>query len=70
MQRHAVATGPCEVWSWDISYLRSNIRGSFYYLYMALDVWSRKIVGWAVHEVEDGVHAKALLEQTLGDEGM
>jgi transposase InsO family protein len=47
-----VATGPNQVWSWDITYLKSPIRGQFYYLYMVVDVWSRKIVGWAVHERE------------------
>ena len=39
------ATGPNQVWSWDITYLRSSVRGSFFYLYMIMDVWSRKIVG-------------------------
>jgi len=47
-----VADGPCQVWSWDITYLASPVRGQFYYLYMILDVWSRKIVGAAVHERE------------------
>lgn len=54
--RHAVtehvATAPNQVWSWDITYLMTAIRGQFYYLYLAEDVWSRKIVGWAVHEEE------------------
>ncbi len=45
-------TGPCQVWSWDITYLRGPVRGSFYYLYMIEDVWSRKIVGWQIHENE------------------
>jgi putative transposase len=47
------ATGPNQVYSWDISYLRSNVRGEFFYLYFFLDVWSRKIVGWTVAERED-----------------
>jgi len=50
--REHVATGPCQVWSWDITYLRTSVRGQFYYLYMVEDVWSRKIVGWAVHREE------------------
>lgn len=54
--RHAVtehvATASNQVWSWDITYLMAAIRGQFYYLYLAEDVWSRKIVGWAVHEKE------------------
>ncbi len=47
-----VATAPNQVWSWDITYLMTAIKGRFYYLYLAEDVWSRKIVGWAVHEEE------------------
>ena len=46
------ATAANQVWSWDITYLRSALRGSFYYLYLAEDIWSRKIVGWEVHEEE------------------
>jgi putative transposase len=50
--REHVTTGPLECWSWDITYLRSAVRGAFYYLYLIEDIWSRKIVGWAVHEEE------------------
>jgi putative transposase len=46
------ATAPNQVWSWDITYLQAAVRGSFYYLYMAVDIWSRKIVGWDVHVEE------------------
>jgi len=54
------ADGPEQVFSWDITYLRSSVRGVFFYLYLVLDVWSRKIVGWQVHEVEDNELAAAL----------
>jgi hypothetical protein len=37
------ASGPNQVWSWDITYLRGPIRGQFYYLYMVVDIWSRMI---------------------------
>jgi putative transposase len=56
-----VATGPNQVWSWDITYLRSSVRGKFYYLYLVVDVWSRMIVGWAVHEEESSKLASALI---------
>jgi putative transposase len=46
------ATAPLQVWSWDITYLPSPVRGMFFYLYMMVDVWSRKIVGWEVNESE------------------
>ena len=58
--RAHVATGPNQVWSWDITYLRTPVRGVYCYLYLMLDVWSRKIVGWAVHREESSHEAAAL----------
>lgn len=55
-----VATGPNQVWCWDITYLYSPIAGQFYYLYLFLDVWSRKIVGWDVLEKESNEAAAKL----------
>ena len=49
------------MWSWEITYLKSPVRGEFFYLYMVMDVWSRKIVAWAVHSEESSEHASALL---------
>lgn len=59
-----VATGPNQVWSWDITYLKSPVRGVFFYLYMTVDVWSRKVVGWEVHDVESADLAAELFEET------
>ena len=67
--REYEATAPNELWSWDITYLRSPIRGKFYYLYLVVDVWSRKIVGWGVHEVESDVPAAALIREAVLREG-
>jgi putative transposase len=58
-----VADGPNEVWSWDITYLNSPVRGRFYYLYLVVDIWSRKIVGWAVHDSESADLAAALIRE-------
>jgi len=44
--------GPMQLLSWDITYVRSNVNGIFFYLYLFMDVWSRKIVGWEVHSQE------------------
>jgi transposase InsO family protein len=63
-----VATGPNQVWSWDITYLRSPIRGSFFYLYLALDVWSRKIVGWTVAAEESMEEAAKLIDEACTTE--
>ena len=47
------ATGPNQIYSWDITYLHSPVRGQYFYLYLFLDIWSRKVVGWRVHDRED-----------------
>jgi putative transposase len=64
------ATGPNQVWCWDITYLRSPIRGMFYYLYLFLDVWSRKIVGWAVLEEESNEAAAGLFRDICQHNGV
>lgn len=63
------ATGPNQVWSWDISYCPSVVRGQHWYLYLIMDIYSRKIVAWEVHEAESGELAKALVERALLAEG-
>lgn len=65
-----IACGPNQVWSWDITYLKSPIRGVFYYLYMIMDVWSRKIAGWEVHEAESAELASALFVKTYRQLGV
>lgn len=64
------ATGPRQVWSWDITYLRSPIKGVFWLLYMVMDVWSRKVVAAQVHDHEDGQLAADLIEQACRREGI
>jgi len=64
------ATGPNQVWSWDITFLAASIRGSFYRLYLVLDIFSRKIVGWEVHENELADHASVLIRKTCLVEGI
>jgi transposase InsO family protein len=63
-----IAYGPNQVWTWDISYLPGNIKGIYYYLYMIVDVYSRKIVGFSVHEQELSEHAANLITQACIDE--
>ncbi len=59
--RALCATGPNQIYSWDITYLPTTIRGIYFYLYIVLDVFSRKIVGWQVYAQESGDHASDLL---------
>ena len=63
------ATGPSEVYSWDITYLRSLVRGAFYYLYLVVDVYSRRIVGWEVHAEESSELAAVLMRRIVGESG-
>ncbi len=62
------ATAPNQVWSWDITYLPTVVRGRFLYLYLVLDVWSRRIVGWQVHENESADLAARLIRRICDDE--
>jgi len=62
-----VATGPCQVWSWDITYLRSALRGCFFYLYLVVDIWSRKIVGWSVEASESTDSAAELFRRICAE---
>ncbi len=59
------AKGPNEIWSWDITYCPSVIKGRFYYLYMFEDIYSRKIVGYEVHEQECGELAAQLVQRNM-----
>ena len=63
------AKNPCEVWSWDITWLPGPAKGVFFYLYLIMDVYSRKIVGWEVYEEESSEHARDLIHKTLLKEG-
>lgn len=60
--REHVADGPWQVASWDITYLRSHLRGQFFFLYLVEDVWSRKILGWQIHDSESSEFAAELVE--------
>ena len=65
-----VASAPGQLWSWDITFLRSTIRGKFFYLYLILDVFSRKIVGWDLQQQELAELAAPLLKQAYRNEGI
>src|SRR5690554_4707675 len=57
------ATGPRQVWSWDITYLPTAVRGQFYRLYMVVDLYSRLITGWEIHPDETSAHAAELIRK-------
>ena len=62
--RSHVATGSNQVWSWDITYLTTPVRGVFFYLYLIMDIWSRKIVGFEVYDVEAAELSASLFTAT------
>jgi putative transposase len=64
------ALAPRQLFSWDITYLRSSVRGQYFYLYLFLDVFSRKVVGWEVHDRESADHSSSLLTKICRDEGI
>jgi putative transposase len=64
-----IAYEPNRVWTWDITFLNTSVRGQYYKLYMIIDIFSRKIVGWEVWEEETGEHASELIEQAVMAEG-
>ena len=68
--RELVAKGPNQVWSWDITFLPTTVRGRFLKLYVIMDVWSRMIVGAEAHEVEDDAIAARLIEHCCLDQGV
>lgn len=59
-----VAYAPNQVWSWDITYLATQIRGQFLRLYLMVDVFTRMIVGWEIHPEELADHASTLMIKT------
>lgn len=65
-----VATGPNQVWTWDITFLPSAIRGQFYRLYMVADIFSRLIVGWEIHHDEAAHHAAVLIDKACFKHGV
>jgi putative transposase len=65
-----LATGPCQVWSWDITKLRGPTPGIWYNLYVVLDIFSRKIVGWLLDEREEAALAEVLIAESYTREGV
>ena len=64
-----VARAPNEVWTWDISWLPGPIKGLFFYLYLIVDLYSRKIVGWEVYARESAEYAAEMVRRAVLAEG-
>jgi putative transposase len=59
------ATGRNQVWSWDITWLPGAVKGLYLYLYLIIDIFSRKIVGWEVYDCESSENASELVLRSV-----
>ncbi len=65
-----LATGPNQVWSWDITKLLGPVKWTYYYLYVILDIFSRYVVGWLIAPQESAALARELVQQTSEKQGI
>ena len=65
-----IATRPGDVWCWDVTFLPAQIQGRWFYFYLILDLYSRKIVGFEVHDTDSAEHAAHLARRTALAEGV
>ena len=65
-----LASGPNQLWSWDITKLRGPAKWTYYYLYTILDVFSRYVVGWLIAERESARLAEHLIGETCAKQGI
>jgi putative transposase len=65
-----IATAPRQVWCWDMTYLPALVIGGWFHLYLILDLYSRKIVGWEVYDTDEADHAARLVRRTALSEGI
>ncbi len=65
-----IATAPGQVWCWDVTFLPALVTGRWFYLYLILDLFSRKIVGFEVHDSDSADHAVNLVRRTALTEGL
>lgn len=73
-QRHALQTHqaeePNQVWCWDITWLPGPVKGIYFYLYLILDLFSRKVVGWEIYETESSEQASTVVRKAHLSEGI
>lgn len=65
-----LATGPNQLWSWDITKLLGPVKWTYFYLYVILDIFSRYVVGWMVARREMAVLAQKLIQETMGKQNI
>ena len=65
-----VTTGPGQVWCWDVTFLPARVQGRWFYLFLILDLYSRKVVGFEVHDTDKAEHAAHVVRRTALAEGI
>jgi putative transposase len=65
-----LATGPNEVWSWDITKIKGPVKWTYYHLYVILDIFSRYVVGWMIALRESAQLAEQLIADTLAKQNI
>jgi len=65
-----LATGPNQVWSWDLTKLKGPAKWSYFHLYVILDIFSRYVVGWMVAERESAALARRLVGESVHKQGI
>jgi putative transposase len=65
-----MASGPNQVWSWDITKLKGPVKWVYYYLYVILDIFSRYVVGWLLAQQENAALAQRLIRETCVKQGV
>jgi transposase InsO family protein len=63
-------TAPNQVWSWDITWLKTDVAGLFYYAYSVIDLFDRSIVGWTIETTESEEHARRMFSRIIRDLGV
>ncbi len=64
------ATAPNQLFSWDITYLATPVKGSYFYLYLFMDIFSRKIVGWQIYDAESSALAAEVMRDICAREAI
>ncbi len=65
-----IATGPNQVWSWDVSKLKGPIKFSYFYLYTIIDIYSKLVIGWTIAERETSDIAKEMFLKSFKRQGI
>lgn len=68
--KELVATQPNHVWSWDITFLQTNVVGLYFYLYLVMDIYSRKIVGFEISKTQSSEMAARMIQNICLVEGV